>query len=71
MDSSIKFSSEAQLSDMASYFFNKRHINQRFCPTCGCQIIAHADGMSGINARAVEGLNFEGMEREKVDGAKL
>ena len=56
---------------MTSYLFNKKYINQRFCPTCGCQIIAHADGMSGVNARAVEGLNFEDVERMKYDGANL
>ena len=59
------------MADLSSYLFAKKYINQRFCPTCGVQIVAHADGLVGINARVVEGLNFEEMERQKYDGAGM
>lgn len=67
----MKFTSEAQLSDLTSYRFAKKYLDQRFCPVCGQQILAFADGLMGVNARAVDGLKFEDIEREKYDGASL
>ena len=58
---------------LSSYTFNKKVIQHRFCPTCGCQPFGMgkgADGaeMAAINLRCLEGMDLDAVERVPVNG---
>jgi hypothetical protein len=61
------------LSDLATYHFNKHVIDHHFCPTCGCApfgIGSAPDGTAtaAINIRCLEGIDLAGVKRVAVDG---
>ena len=59
--------------DTSEYRFNKHVIAHRFCNTCGVQPFAIGTGpngqeMAAINARCVDGIDLESLNRKPVDG---
>jgi hypothetical protein len=62
--------------DMASYTFNRRAIQHRFCPTCGCAPFGLGnapDGkaMAAINVRCLDDVDLAGLQRVSVGGRSL
>ena len=58
---------------MATYLFNKRAIEHRYCPTCGVQPFALGkmrDGspMAAINIRCLDDIDLGAVKRMPVDG---
>ncbi|GAB1594622.1 GFA family protein [Lysobacter claricitrinus] len=58
---------------LTEYRFNKHVIQHLFCPTCGCQPFGRGTGpdgkpMAAINARCLEDVDLETIERVPFDG---
>ena len=57
---------------LATYLFNRRHIQHHFCPTCG--VAPFADGRQGeqpvaaVNVRCLQGIEPAGLDVKQVDG---
>ena len=61
---------------MATYTFNKHHIQHHFCPTCGIHPLAEAKDRSGkptaaINLRCLESFDLGSLKIKHFDGASL
>ena len=57
------------------YRFNKQAIAHLFCRTCGVQSFGEGKGPSGamvaVNVRCLTGVDPDGLEVQKVDGASF
>lgn len=63
-------------TNAATYTFNKRHIQHRFCPTCGMHPYAEGaapDGsvMAAINIRCLENIDLNAIPVQHYDGRAL
>lgn len=60
-------------ADLATYTFNKHHIQHRFCTHCGCAPLGFGTGPDGrataaINVRCLEGVELDTLKRIPFDG---
>ena len=63
-------------SELATYLFNKHHIQHRFCPNCGCAPFGMGQDRSGtakaaINVRCLENVDLKALRVIPVDGRSL
>jgi hypothetical protein len=63
-------------ADVATYAFNKRAIEHRFCPTCGIHPYAEGTDPKGqriaaINVRCLDGVDIEAVPVRHFDGRSL
>jgi len=63
-------------ADLSTYRFNKKHIAHRFCGVCGIAPFGEGADPKGdptvaVNARCLEGVDFEASKVVKYDGASL
>lgn len=64
-------------ADLASYTFNKHHIQHHFCDKCGCSPFSEgADPASGeqsaaVNVRCIEGVDLGRFKVQEFDGKSL
>ncbi|BCT94067.1 hypothetical protein LYSHEL_30940 [Lysobacter helvus] len=61
---------------IATYTFNKHHIQHRFCPTCGIHVFGEAADPQGnqvaaVNLRCIEGLDLSAIPVHAYDGRAL
>ncbi len=61
---------------MGTYTFNRRGIQHRFCPTCGCAPFSEGIAPSGsymvaINARCLDDVDLSTLEVGHFDGRSL
>ena len=58
---------------LATYTFNKHHIQHHFCPTCGIHPFGEAhdpagNAMAAVNVRCLEGVNLSTIPVQHFDG---
>ena len=64
-------------SDLATYTFNKHHIQHHFCTTCGISPFGEADHpksgtrMVAVNVRCLPHVDLKALSVNEYDGAKL
>jgi hypothetical protein len=71
-----KFSLDQGSDNLASYHFNKKHIDHQFCKTCGIKSFARGkspDGteMIAVNLRCLDGVDVSKLPTQAFDGASL
>ena len=71
-----KFSLDKGSDNLASYQFNKKHIDHVFCKTCGIKSFARGkapDGseMIAVNLRCIDGVDVTTLPTKAFDGASL
>ncbi|KAF8176693.1 Mss4-like protein [Mycena galopus ATCC 62051] len=55
---------------LTSYYFGKRTMAHKFCPTCGTSVLGRTvDGRCGINIRALADVDFDSLPVLPSDGA--
>ena len=62
--------------ETSEYLFNKERIRHQFCPTCGIEPYAFADGPDGtpmmaLNVNCLEGVDPRALSSRQVDGRSL
>lgn len=62
--------------DVATYTFNKRKIEHRYCPDCGCApysegVAPSGDYMIAVNARCLDEVDLSSIEVGHFDGRNL
>ena len=68
-----KFTLEKGNEQLASYKFNKMHIDHLFCKTCGIKSFARGKGRDGsemvaINLRCLDDIDLSKVPTKEVDG---
>lgn len=64
-------------SDLATYTFNKHHIQHRFCANCGIATFGEADHpetgerMVAVNVRSLPDVDLNSLKVNPFDGARL
>ena len=63
-------------ADLATYTFNKHHIQHRFCPTCGIHVYGEANDPKGnaiaaVNLRVLDGIDLAAIPTHEYDGRAL
>jgi hypothetical protein len=71
-----EFKQTSGSDDLTDYQFNRKVIHHLFCPTCGVGSFARGtapDGnkMIAVNVRCLDGVDLEGLNVVKFDGASL
>lgn len=62
---------------LKSYKFFSNRIGHRFCPECGTSVCAYSDvpgfvdGVTALNIRTLENVEFEKLKLKKVDGRAI
>jgi hypothetical protein len=61
---------------MATYTFNKHHIQHRFCPICGMHPFGEAtdpkgNAMAAVNIRCLEGVDLASVPVAQFDGRSI
>lgn len=61
---------------LATYTFNKHHIQHRFCPTCGIHVYGEANDPKGnaiaaVNLRVIDGIDLAAIPVHEYDGRAL
>ena len=72
----VKFRLESGQDNLTDYQFNRKNIHHLFCSTCGVTSFGWGtmpDGteISAINVRCLEGVDFEELPIQKVDGRSI
>lgn len=61
---------------LASYQFNKMHVDHRFCKNCGVRPFGQGKGKDGspmyaINVRCLDGVDPKSLDIKQVDGKNM
>jgi hypothetical protein len=63
---------KGSLDDLTEYLMSRKAVAHYFCPVCGsgvaCKGVTYMPGMWGVNLRCVEGIDWDKLVYQELDG---